>query len=207
MDYFFSPLACSMAGRLLILEAELPIAMHPVSLQRKQTADGEDFHAVSAQGQVPVLRFDDGRVLTENIAVLHVLADLAPSHGYLPPRRTDAGLAALQWLAFSATEVHKLCLYPMFNRQTPEAVKDWARAQLPRRLAVAARQLDDTPWLAGDAFTVADAHFGWALTLCRLARVDGAKDGSLARYWDRLQSRPAFAACLNEERALYEQHA
>ena len=146
-------------------------------------------------------------VATENIAVLHVLADLAPSHGYLPPRSTDAGLAALQWLAFSATEVHKLCLYPMFNRQTPDAVKDWARAQLPRRLAVAARQLDDTPWLAGDAFTVADAHFGWALALCRLARVDGAKEGSLARYWDLLQSRPAFAACLNEERALYEQHA
>ncbi len=207
MDYFFSPLACSMAGRVLILEAGLPVAMHPVSLQRKQTAGGEDFHAVSALGQVPVLRLDDGRRLTENIAVLHVLADLAPSHAYLPARDTATGQAALQWLAFSATEVHKLCLYPMFTRQSPEAVKDWSRAQLPRRLAVAARQLDDTPWLAGDAFTAADAHFGWALALCRLARVDGAGEGSLARYWGQLQSRPAFAACLEEERSLYDRHA
>lgn len=207
MDYFFSPLACSMAGRVLILEAGLPVAMHPVSLQRKQTADGEDFHAVSALGQVPVLRFDDGRRLSENIAVLHVLSDLAASQAYLPARDTATGQAALQWLAFSATEVHKLCLYPMFNRNAPDAVKDWSRAQLPRRLAVAAQRLDETPWLAGDAFTVADAHFGWALTLCRLARVDGAREGSLARYWEQLQSRPAFAACLDEERSLYEKHA
>jgi glutathione S-transferase len=207
MDYYFAPLACSLAGRMLIIEAGLPITLHPVSLQRKQTADGQDFHGVSAQGQVPVLRFDDGRVLTENIAVLQVLADLAPLHAYLPPRDTEAGRATLQWLGFTATEVHKLCLYPMFNRRTPDTVKDWARAQLPQRLAVAARRLDDTTWLAGDAFTVADAHFGWALMLSRLAHVDGAREGALARYWDLLQARPAFAACLKEERLLYERYA
>jgi len=206
MDFYFSPLACSMAGHVLIREAGLPVALHAVSLVRKQTDDGADYHQVAPLGQVPVLRLDDGRVLTENSVVLQVLAALDPSRGYVPSHDSAERLSTLEWLSFSATEVHKLCLFPMFQRSAPDAVKDWARAQLPRRLAFAAQRLQDRPWLAGDAFTIADAHFGWALTLSRLAKVDGARDGPLAAYWERLRARPAFAACVDEERAMLAQY-
>ncbi len=207
MDFFFAPLACSMAGHVLIREAGLPINLRRVALAPKQTAEGTDYHEIAPLGQVPVLRFDDGRVLTENSVVLQVLAGLAPERGYLPPRDSAEGLATLEWLSFSATEMHKLCLYPMFQRNAPDAVKAWSRAQLPPRLALAARRLEGRPWLAGEAFTIADAHFGWALALCRMAKVDEARAGALAGYWERLMARPAFAACLEEEKALYGRYA
>ena len=207
MDYFFSPLACSFAGHLLIREHALAIRTIPVSLQRKVTAEGQDFHAVSAKAHVPVLRFDDGRVLTENGAILQVLADLVPAACLLPPRDTPAGQATLEWLGFVATELHKLCLYPIFQREAPDAVKSWSRALLPRRLGIAADHLADRTWLAGDDFTIADALFGWALMIAQHAGFRLADAPALQEYRQRLMARPAFAACMAEERALFREWA
>jgi glutathione S-transferase len=207
MDYFFSPLACSFAGHLMIREHALPVRTIPVSLRRKLTAEGQDFHAVSPKAHVPVLRFDDGRVLTENSAILQVLADLAPASGLLPPRDTPAGQATLEWLGFVCTEVHKLCLYPIFQREAPEAVKAWCRTLLSRRLSIADDHLAQRTWLAGDGFTLADAHFGWALMLSQHAGFRLADAPDLQAYWQRLMARPAFAACVEEEQALFREWA
>lgn len=141
MDYFFSPLACSFAGHVIIREASLPIEMQPVSLLRKQTKDGVPFDTISAKSQVPVLRFDDGRILTENSVVLEVLADMAPGHGYLPPRSSAAGQVTLEWLNFVASEVHKHCLYPIFTKGVPAEVRAWAKDNLVKKLTYVTRQL------------------------------------------------------------------
>jgi len=210
MDYFFSPLACSLAGHVLIREQALPIRTVPVSLQRKTTAEGLDFHAIAPKGQVPVLRFNEGRVLTENSAILQVLADLAPAAGLLPPRETPAGQATLEGLSFVSTELHKLCLYPLFQREVPDTVKAWCQALLPRKLAIVATQLAQQPWLAGERFTIADAYLGWALMLSQHAGVKLSDDPALHAlqdYWQRLLARPAFAATLAEEQALFKQYA
>lgn len=205
MDFYFSPLACSLAGHMIIREAGLPVRRVPVSLARGQAADGQPLRDLNPKAMVPVLRFDDGRLLTENIAVLTALADLAPEHGYLPPRDTPAGLATLEWLSFTATELHKLCLYPIFQPDAPEAVKAWCRSLLPGRLAVAAERLRHQPWLAGERFTLADAYFGWALMLGQHAGVSLAGQPPLQQAWQRLLARPAFAASLAEEETLFRQ--
>ena len=207
MEYFFSPLACSFAGHLLIREYDLPVRTVPVSLRRKVTAAGLDFHAVSPQGLVPVLRMDDGRVLTENNAILQVLADLAPAAGLLPPRDTPEGQATLEWLGFVSTEVHKLCLYPIFQREAPEAMKAWCRALLPRKLAVAGARLAHRRWLAADHFTIADALFGWALMISQHLDIQLADEPPLLAYWQRLMDRASFAECLADERSLFREHA
>lgn len=207
MDFFFSPLACSLAGHVLIREHQLDIRLVPVSLQRKTTADGQDLHELTAKAQVPVLRFDDGRVLTENSAILQVLADMAPASGLLPPRDTAAGQATLEWLSFVSTELHKLCLYPIFQREAPDANKTWCRELLPRKLAFAASQLAHHPWLAGDIFTIADAYFGWVLMLSQHAGFKLDQQPALQAYWQRLLARPAFAQCLAEEQSLYKHYA
>lgn len=208
MDYFFSPLACSFAGHLVIREQGLPIRTIPVSLRRKVTAEGQDFHAVTPKAHVPVLRFDDGRVLTENAVILQVLAGLAPDSGLLPSPATPAGQATLEWLSFVVSELHKLCLYPVFQRDgAPEPVKDWSRALLPRRLAIAADHLAQREWLAGETFTIADALLGWALMISPHAGFAISELPSLETYWQRLMARPAFAECVAQERAMYREWA
>lgn len=205
MDYYFSPLACSLAGHVIIREAQLPVRRVPVSLVHGQAADGQTLRELNPKALVPVLRLADGRLLTENIAVLTALADMAPGQGYLPSRDSAAGLATLEWLSFTATELHKLCLYPMLQREAPDAVKTWCRGQLPGRLAVAAERLRQQPWLAGEHFTIADAYFGWALMLSQAAGIDLATWPSLQQAWQRLLDRPAFAQSLADEEDLYRQ--
>ena len=45
----------------------------------KRVEDGSDFLAVNPMGQVPVLRTDDGELLTENPVVLQYVADQYPN--------------------------------------------------------------------------------------------------------------------------------
>jgi glutathione S-transferase len=208
MELYYSPFACSFASHVLVREAALDVRLVPVSLQRKQLADGSDFHAVTPKGQVPALRFDDGAVLTENIAVLQVLAELAPERGWLPARGTRAHHEAMEWLGFVATELHKLCLYPIFTPTSPEASRQWALRLLPTKLAFAAGRLEHHPWLGGDAFGVADAYFAWVLMLCEKLEIDfsHAPLVPLQGYWQRLKLRPAVAQCMADEAACYLQY-
>jgi glutathione S-transferase len=206
MDYFFSPLACSFAGHVIIREASLPIEMQPVSLLRKQTKDGLAFDSISTKSQVPVLRFDDGRILTENSVVLQVLADMAPDHGYLPARSSTAGQTTLEWLNFVASEVHKHCLYPIFTKGVPVEVRAWATENLLTKMAYVTRHLSHTPYLAGNAFLIADAYFGWALMLTLRGGL-WEPQGDVLAYWDRLLARPAFTAAMEVEEELFNQVA
>lgn len=207
MEFFFSPMACSLAGRVLIREADLAVRCVSVSLRSKQTEDGRDLAAISAPAQVPVLVLDDGRVLRENVVVLAQLARMQPDTALLPAAGTAAEQSALQWLAFTATEVHKLCLYPIFQPQAPDAVKAWARGLLPGRLALAAAALKEQPWLNGEHFGAPDAYFGWALSLAQFLGVQLDGLAPLDGYWGRLMQRPAFAQTLQEEGRWFRQAA
>ncbi|MGE0348043.1 glutathione binding-like protein [Hydrogenophaga sp.] len=198
---YFSPLACSFASHLVVRETGLTVRLVPVSLRRQQLDDGAAFRDLAPKGQVPVLQFDDGRLLTENMAVLLALAR---SGGMgLPEEGTATRDELLEWLSFVGTEIHKLCLYPMFQRDAPDAVKEWARARLASRLRTVADRLSERPYLVSDAFTVADAYLVWALMLCEQSGEGFQGVQGLDTYWARMKSRPAYGATLAHEARLY----
>ncbi|WP_372662861.1 glutathione binding-like protein [Hydrogenophaga sp.] len=207
MDLYYAPMACSFACHLLIRESSLPVNLIPVALLRKQLDTGADYFSVAPKGQVPVLRFDDGRLLTENSAVLQALARHAALEGYggyLPNPGTVEHDELLEWLSFIGTEIHKLCLYPLFQRDAPDAVKEWSQGLLAGRLQTVADRVAHRPFLVGDRFSVADAYLAWALMLCEQSGVgfQGAK--GLDAYWAQTKARPAFGECLALEGRLYK---
>ena len=76
MDLYFSPLACSMATRIALYEAGQSANFIEVDPKTKKVLkDNSDFHAVNALGLVPVVRTDEGEILTENAAILQHVAD------------------------------------------------------------------------------------------------------------------------------------
>lgn len=206
MDLYYAPLACSFASHLLIRETGLAVNLIPVALSRKQLDTGADYFTIAPQGQVPVLRFDDGRLLTENSAVLQALARHAAvvGHtGYMPPPGTAAHDETLEWLSFISTELHKLCLYPLFQPAAPDAAKEWCQGRLAGKLQTVATRLAQRPYLAGDQFTVADCYLAWALMLCEQSGVGFQGVQGLGAYWAQTKARPAFGECLAHERRLY----
>ncbi|MDA9405434.1 glutathione binding-like protein [Bradyrhizobium sp. CCBAU 45384] len=202
LQLYFSPMACSLASRIALMEAGLEARYHQVHLATKTIADGErDFRGISAKGAVPVLVLENGERLTESAAVLQYIADLKPERG-LAPRPGDLDRYRLQeWLSFVGTEIHKAFLFPTFWYKDDGSLAK-PRARISQTLSVPSAHLTDREFLVGSSFTVADAHLAWALLLLRPAGVDVAQWPSLARYLERMQARPVVREAIAIEMAL-----
>ncbi|WFU84216.1 glutathione binding-like protein [Bradyrhizobium sp. CIAT3101] len=202
LQLYFSPMACSLASRIALMEAGLDAHYHLVHLGTKKVADDDgDFRGISSKGAVPVLVLENGERLTESAAVLQYIADLNPERG-LAPRPGEADRYRLQeWLSFIGTEIHKAFLFPTFWYKDEGSLAK-PRARIGQTLSVPAAYLADREFLVGQRFTVADAHLTWALLLLRAAGVDVAQWPSLTAYLERMQARPTVREAVATEMAL-----
>ena len=170
LQLYFSPMACSLASRIALMEAGIEARYHPVHLWTKKVmADDSDFRGVSPKGAVPVLVLDNGERLTETAAVLQYIADLRPESGLAPPAGHPDRYRLQEWLSFVGTEIHKAFLFPTFWYKD-DAAKACARERIGGTVAIAADHLADSEFLVGERFTVADAHLTWALLAARPRR-------------------------------------
>jgi glutathione S-transferase len=202
LQLYFSPMACSLASRIALMEAGVDASYHPVSLLTKTVVgDDSDFRGISPKGAVPVLVLENGERLTESAAVLQYIADLKPERG-LAPRPGDVDRYRLQeWLSFIGAEIHKAFLFPTFWYKDDGSLAK-PRARITQTLSVPAAHLAEREFLVGNRFTVADAHLAWALLLLRPAGVDIAQWPELATYLERMQARPAVREAVATEMAL-----
>jgi len=201
MDLYFSPLACSLASRIVVYEAGADAAFHRVNTKTGRTADGADYRRINPKGLVPALRTDEGEVLTENAAVLQYLADRFPEAGLAPQGFERYRLQ--QWLSFIGSELHKYVFTPLLSPKFDEAAKAVAREAAAERFAHLDEQLDGREYLL-DSFTVADAYMAAVLNWAQAVKFDLAPYPNVVAYRDRIRARPAVARALGEEFALYQ---
>jgi glutathione S-transferase len=204
MDLYFSPLACSMATRIALYEAGQKADFIEVDPKTKTVMrDNSDFHAVNPLGLVPVVRTDDGAILTENAAILQHVAE----------RFSDSGIGAnagiersklQQWLCFIGTELHKSLFTPLLGKTTPAEVKAWTLEKYLSRLAHLDTYLKGREYLL-DHFSVADAYLttvlNWSIAT---PMIDFTKYPNVMAYLERMRKRPAVAKALAEEFELYK---
>lgn len=202
LQLYFSPMACSLASRIALMEAGLDARYHQVHLLTKTVADDDsDFRGISSKGAVPVLVLENGERLTESAAVLQYIADLSPERGLAPPPGDPDRYRLQEWLSFTGAEIHKAFLFPTFWYKDDGSLAK-PRARIAQTLSVPSAHLADREFLVGDRFTVADAHLTWALLLLRAAGVDIAQWLSLSAYLERMQTRPAVRDAIATEMAL-----
>jgi len=202
LQLYFSPMACSLASRIALMEAGIEAHYHPVHLLTKKVLeDDRDFRRVSPKGAVPVLVLDNGERLTESAAVLQYIADLRPDAGLAPPAGHPDRYRLQEWLSFVGAEIHKAFLFPTFWYKDDGSLAK-PRARIAQTLSVPSAHLAGREFLVGDSFTVADAHLTWALLLLRPAGVDVAQWPSLSAYLERMQARPAVREAIATEMTL-----
>lgn len=154
------------------------------------------FLRINPSGKVPALRLEDGRTLAESNAILCYLADGTP---YLPG---DAfGRAkVVQWLSFEQENVESVIgalrhwtMTGKLARRSPDLVEG-KRKGAARTLALLDREFAQRPFIAGDAYTIADiALFAYG------SRADEAglslDPYPNVRAWiERVQAQPGFLA-------------
>jgi glutathione S-transferase len=190
MKLYSAPGFTSLADHIAMLEAGIQFDLVKVDLATKQLDGGGLFTAVSPKGYVPALVFDDGELLTENVAILAWVADRAPE---LAPDGPLGRYRLLEMLSFIATEIHKR--FPTYL-SLPEEVREPIAQELLHWFRFAADRLD-RGYLFGERFTVADPY------LFQLAR-GGLELGfplaaPLPDYVARIEQRPAVQAALRRE--------
>jgi glutathione S-transferase len=204
MDLYFAPLACTLATRITLYEAGAQAGFIQVDTKRKRLLDGSDFYSINALGQVPVLRTDEGWLLTENTAILPYVADQFPSAQLAPPAGSAERAKLQQWLGFVSTELHKAVFVPLLDPQATSEVRDYARRKVASRLGVLQEHLDKREFLL-DRFTVADAYLFAVLNWAQYCGVDLAQWPAVDAYYRRVAQRPEVARALAEEVALYRE--
>jgi glutathione S-transferase len=205
MELFFSPLACSMSGRIALAEAGVDVKLTEVDPHTKRVlATGEDYRQINPLGYVPALRLDDGTVLAENAAILQYIADAYPEARLAPPESDRFARAKLrQWLSFIGTELHKGLMTPLLGRDTPPEVKAWVLSKYLSRLAYLDRRLAGREFLL-DRFSVADAYLATVLNWTQATpEIDLASYPNAKAYLERMRRRPTVAAALALEAPLF----
>lgn len=205
MKLYFAPLACSLATRISLYEAGSAAAgarFTQVDTRAKRLADGSDFYAVNPMGQVPVLRTDEGELLTENSAVLQYVAERFPEAG-LVPEGALARARLRECLGFIGTELHKAIFLPLLDPKAPEAVKEYAREKIALRMGILEKHLAGREFLL-ERFSIADAYLVTVLNWAGATGVSLAQWPTVQAYHQRLLKRPSVARAFSEEVALYQ---
>lgn len=194
MRLYATPGTASLAPQIILREASLAYETVKLGVKEKTLPDGRPFTSLSPKGYVPAFELDDGSVLTEGPAILLYIADLRPELGLAPPHGTMARYRTIEWLSFTASELHK-SFTPLFVRGTPEEWRAAAQAAIERRLAWIATELAGREWL-NERFGVADAYLFTVLNWTQFTTIAIDRWPSLKDYLIRVAARPAVHAAL-----------
>ncbi len=190
-------------------ELGLSYTLHGINI-RKGEQKAADFLALNPNGNVPVLvdrtRQGNPLVLTESAAILVYLAEQT---GQLLPAGGDARARVFEQLFFHASG-----LSPAFGQSgffqrfaaepQPLAIERFS-SEAKRTLGVLDGVLASRPFVAGEAFTIADiAHFGW-LWRRAFAGVSFDDTPNVARWYEAIAARPAVQRGIARVEALVPQ--
>jgi glutathione S-transferase len=185
---------------IALYERDVPFERHFVG----DAADREALQALWPMGSIPVL-VDDGLVIPESSAIVEHLDGVGDAPPLVPAGR-GAALQARLWDRIVDGHVMTPMQKVVADELRPEGGRDpegvrLARAELDRVYAL----LDDHlaaggPWLAGEAFTLADCAAAPSLFYADWVEEIGPSRPRLAAYRARLLAHPQVARAVDEAR-------
>jgi glutathione S-transferase len=158
--------------RIFLAEKGIDLPETPINLMKREHKSPEH-RARNALGQVPTLELDDGTFISETVAICRYLDETQPDpplFGKTPLEKATVDMwvrrveftvmtpVGMFWRHAHPRTAALLTQFKDFgesNRETYQGAQRWLD-----------RELDGKPWLAGDAYSMAD--------ICLLSTVDFA---------------------------------
>ncbi|XZG69302.1 glutathione binding-like protein [Chitinibacteraceae bacterium HSL-7] len=201
MKLYYKPGACSMAAHIVLNELALPFVLERTDTRQGVTESGRRYADVNPNGYVPALELASGQVLTENVALLEYLADLAPEKALAPAAASFERVRMREMLAFLSAELHK-AFSPFFAEQPlSETARQQAEAAVHKRLRHLETRLEGSrgAYLLGDVLSVADIYAFVILTWTQFVGVSLQRWPALQAFSARLAARPSVMAAMERE--------
>jgi glutathione S-transferase len=191
MKLYHTPLACSLADHIALLEAGADFERERVDLKTKRTETGTDFTTIVRKGYVPALELDTGEIITENIALLDWIASQYPILGVAGSLGRTRLLEALTYIS---TEIHR-SFKPFWHAST-----DSEKAKASMTITSKLQFFGDD--LAGDYLFGANpsvADFYLFVMLLWAERFGVTVPAPLGALRERISARPAARAAMRNE--------
>ena len=203
---YFSPGSCSMASHVLLEECGAEYETKLVALAKGEQRTDE-YKKINPHSKVPALAVD-GKVITQNVAILPYIAGQFPDAELLP--RDPVALANCQsvagWLASTVHVAFGLVLHPErpaggaeLDEAALKAIGETGRNTYWTAMQEIDAILSDKQWMMGDQYTFLDPYalgfYGWG------NRIDMpmADLKNYSAFKDRMLQRPAVRTVLEKE--------
>ena len=205
LTLYYSPGACSMASHIGIEECGAEYVERPTLLAKGEQKT-PDYLKVNPRGKVPALDVD-GRIITENTAILTYLARRFPAMNLLPADPVDEAncIGAMAWFSnwvHPSYQRHMRAERFADGEAAQATVRDKGKQAFWENMQEIDRLLAGKTWWMGSQFTVAD---GYCLVFYAWGLRGGLPMATLAHYSafkDRMLGRPKVMKVLQSEQSV-----
>jgi glutathione S-transferase len=203
IQFFFSTASASTSSHLALVEAEIPFKGIEVSWSRemnlRELKEANPFEAV------PTLVSAEGKVLTQNPAILEFIADFAPAKKLLPAHGTWERREIQSWLSFLTADFQRSFL-PLgeademtSSEEAREEVRQSALERIAEGLDHIEQSLKGKEYLVGGSYSLADIHLYCCLNWCEWFEISFGKYPGIQAFRARVLKRPAVQKVMSEE--------
>ncbi len=196
------PGACSRVTLNALEEIGCPYRLETVNIRAGAQLSPE-YLALNPQGKVPAVAFD-GRVLTQNAAILYALHERHHAAGLLPV--ADAlpecfqGLSDLIWCSSTLHPIVRQVRMPAkWTTGEPEGVAADGRNKMAKECAGMNERLAMGRWWYGDRWSIIDVYVYWAYSTAAKGGFSLKTYPDLQAHAGRVRERPSFQRALKAE--------
>ncbi len=161
-----------------------------------------EYLAKNPGGRVPMLELQDGTCIGESVAICRYMESLQPEAPLFGMPGVEAAKVEM-WqrraeMNFFLEVAGAFRNITGFFKDRETCVAEWGRVcaeRAPKMLSMFDEQLERTPYLAGDNFSIADITLVVALDFARMVKVVEVPDRpGIERWYGDVSARSSFAA-------------
>jgi glutathione S-transferase len=202
LTLYFSPGACSMASHIGIEETGTAYVEKPTLLAKGEQKT-EAYLKINPRGKVPALSVD-GKIITENTAILTYLARQFPGANLLPadPVEEARCISTMAWFSNVVHPSYQRYMRPERFAEGEAAqatVKESGRKSFWGNCQEIDALLRGNDWMMGKQYTVADAYalvfYGWGVR----GELPMKELAAYTAWKERMLKRPAVRKILESE--------
>ncbi|TCK09219.1 glutathione S-transferase family protein [Marinobacterium mangrovicola] len=201
LTFYMTPGSCTTGIHILLEECEALFSVELVNLMAGDQ-NSESFRALNPKGSIPMLKLDNGEILTEFEAIACWLAWSHP-RARLISEKPLAAARAIELMSYAVSNLHMQAFARIFTPERflvgssdLEAVKAAGRRRVVEAFGLLALQLPDKGYACGD-FSIADAALFyvefWA------DRTDIPLPAVVRSHFELMLQRPCVRQVLMEE--------
>ena len=203
LTLYFSPGACSLASHIGLEETGAPYEAKPTLLAKGEQKT-EAYLKINPRGKVPALSVD-GKIITENTAILTYLARRFPEKKLMPtdPVEEARCIATMAWFSNIVHPSYQRYMRPERFAEAEAAqaaVKETGRKSFWANCQEIDSMLQGKDWILGSQYTLADGYalvfYGWGVR----GGFPMKELGAYTAWQDRMLKRPTVRKILETEK-------